>query len=225
MIDELAIRKIKDVLNIAEQGTHTIPYGKVEVMSDGPGRIPQITLSVGFTQYGGNLGKVISQYIIRGGKEQVLGHYKMTDSSLPTNKSFKGLLKAAGTDPIMQSVQEELYEKLYIQPGLKWGESEGFTLPLSHLVICDSFLHSGSILAFLRKRFDEMTPAHGGLEKIWINSYTDVRHKWLGSHSNKLLRKTIYRTKYYKQLLAVEDWELARHHEFAMNGTNPLELV
>jgi chitosanase len=225
MMDELAKRKIKDVLNIAEQGTHTIPYGKVEVMSDGPGGIPQITLSVGFTQYGGNLGKVISEYIKSGGKHGELVNYRLDDSRLTTNKSFKGLLKAAGTDPIMQSVQEELYEKLYIQPGIKWAESEGFTLPLSHLVICDSFLHSGSILAFLRKRFDEMTPAHGGLEKIWINSYTDERHKWLANHSNKLLRKTIYRTKYYKQLLAVEDWGLARHHEFAMNGTKPLNLV
>jgi chitosanase len=223
MIDELSIRKIKNVLNIAEQGTHDIPYSKVEVMNDGPSEKAQITLSVGFTQFGGNLGKVIAEYVKRGGKYPELANYKLSDSALPQNKGFKGLLKSAGSDPIMQSVQDELFEKLYIQPGIQWAESEGFTFPLSYLVVCDSFLHSGSILAFLRKRFDEMTPAHGGTEKIWVNQYTDVRHDWLAYHKNKLLRRTIYRTKYYKQLLAAGDWGLDRHHEFAMNGTKPLE--
>jgi chitosanase len=225
MIDELAKRRIKAILNIAEQGVEQIPYGKVEVINDGPGGKRQVTLSVGFTQYGENLGRVIKEYVKRGGKYGGLENYEMNDPSLANSKAFKGSLKMAGADPIMQAVQEELYEKLYIAPGLAWAEKEGFELALSGLVICDSFLHSGSILAFLRERFDEKTPAHGGREKAWISDYLGVRHKWLAGHSNKLLRNTVYRTKYYRELLTVEDWGLERHHEFAMHGTKPTQIV
>ena len=222
---EIEIAKIKNVLNIAEQGTQSIPYGKVEVMPDGPKGINQITLSVGFTQYGGNLGKVIDEYLVRGGVQTGLGRYKMGDSGLAYNSTFKGLLKLAGNDPIMQSVQEELYVSLYIGPAIKWGESEGFVEPLSFLVICDSFLHSGSILTFLRNRFTERTPKWGGDERAWIIAYIDVREKWLATHSNKLLRNTTYRTRYYRELANLGDWGLLEHHKLAMNGIKPLLIV
>jgi chitosanase len=224
-MDEITIKKIRNVLNIAEQGTQQIPYGKVEVMADGPNQINQVTLSVGFTQYGGNLEKVIRAYIKEGGSVSELANYRMDDKGLPHNATFKGLLKKAGSDPIMQKVQEELYDKLYIQPAIKWGDSEGFVEPLSHLVICDSFLHSGSVLKFLRNRFTEKTPKSGGNEKVWIVSYVDERHKWLETHSNKILRNTTYRTKYYRELAKMEDWKLMEHHKVSMNGVRPMLIV
>jgi len=221
---DIEISKIKNVLNVAEQGTQSIPYGKVEVMPDGPGGVNQVTLSVGFTQHG-NLGRVISEYLARGGVQTGLGRYKMGDSGLPYNSTFKGLLKLAGNDPVMQAVQEELYVSLYIGPGIRWGEAEGFVEALSMLVICDSFLHSGSILTFLRNRFPEKTPKWGGRERVWISQYIDVREKWLATHSNKLLRNTTYRTQYYRELVALNDWGLLEHHKIAMNGIKPLLIV
>jgi hypothetical protein len=50
-------------------------------------------------------------------------------------------------------------------------------LPLSMLVVYDSFIHSGSVPMFLRKRFIERPPANGGDEKKWIGSYVEVRHQ------------------------------------------------
>jgi hypothetical protein len=85
---------------LAEQGVQTIPYGKVEVMSDGPNGIKQVTLSIGFTQYGGNLGKVLVEYAKRGGQYgQQLANYKMHDNGLPNNTTFRSQLKLAGSDP------------------------------------------------------------------------------------------------------------------------------
>jgi chitosanase len=224
-MDELSIKRIKQVLCIAEQGVRTIPYGKVEVMADGPNGVRQVTLSIGFTQYGGNLGKVIDDYLKKGGKHEELKKYKMSDSGLPSNAAFKQSLKDAGSDPIMQEVQEEKYVSLYIGPAIKWGETEQFTLPLSFLVICDSFLHSGSILTFIRNRFEEKTPRMGGDEKKWITQYTHARQNWLATHSNKLLNNTVYRTKYFNELIAMDDWNLDQSHTVAMNGLKPNLIV
>ena len=44
-------------------------------MADGPNGVKQITLSIGFTQYGGNLGKVIEEYVKRGKYSELLGKY------------------------------------------------------------------------------------------------------------------------------------------------------
>jgi hypothetical protein len=119
-MDEITIKKIRNVLNIAEQGTQQIPYGKVEVMPDGPNKINQVTLSVGFTQYGGNLEKVIMAYLNAGESVSELANYRINDKGLPHNTTFKGLLKKAGSDPIMPKIQEELYDNLYIQSAIKW---------------------------------------------------------------------------------------------------------
>jgi chitosanase len=229
MIDDRTVKRIKNVLCVAEQGTQTIPYDKVEVMADGPDDVRQITLSIGFTQYGSNLGKVLEEYKERGGVlGDSLGAYigKMKTSGLVNNSEFKSMLKKAGKeDPIMGQVQEDMFEKLYMGPAIAWGEKEGFELPYSYMIICDSFLHSGSILGFLRERFEERTPAHGGREKIWTADYLEVRHDWLKSHSNSLVRTSSYRTKYYLELLAMDDWQLDQYHTIAMNGIMPLHIA
>jgi chitosanase len=136
------------------------------------------------------------------------------------------LLKKAGKeDPIMGQVQEDMFEKLYMGPAIAWGEKEGFKEPFSYMIICDSFLHSGSIMGFLRERFEERTPNGGGREKVWTKDYLNERHDWLKGHSNSLVRTSSYRTKYYKELLAMEDWQLDAYHTIAMNGIKPLLIA
>jgi chitosanase len=89
-------------------------------------------------------------------------------------------------------------------------EQNQFTLPLSLLVIYDSYIHSGSVPTFLRKRFGEFPPAAGGDEKKWSSSYVDIRHQWLKYHANALLRKTLYRTQCFKDQIAADNWLLAK---------------
>jgi chitosanase len=229
MLDAKIVKRIKNVLCVAEQGVQKIPYGKVEVMADGPNGVRQITLSIGFTQFGGNLGKVVEAYGKSGGKwahELMTYAGRMKDKGLVDNREFKSLLAKAGKeDSIMGEIQERLFEELYMGPAIKWGDVNGFVEPYSYLVICDSFLHSGSILSTIRSRFSELVPASGGREKVWTSDYVKERHKWLKGHSNSLVRTSAYRTDYYLELLELGDWELDKVHTIAMNGVFPEEVV
>lgn len=220
---------IREVLTIAEQGTKTIPYSKVEVMADGPGNKNQITLSIGFTEFGGNLKRVVQRYCDKGG---VLASRFATylpiigGSALATDTTFKQLLRDAGKEKVMEQVQEDSFEEFYLSPAFRFCKTNNLSLPLSYLVVCDSYLHSGSVPDFLRKKFPATLPAktlEG--EKQWVSEYMNVRHDWLTSHSNKLLRNTIYRTSYYKTLIKDEDWQLERAHLTAMNGVKPNKVV
>lgn len=226
--DPKYVKFIREVLTIAEQGTRTIPYSKVEVMNDGPGNAAQITLSIGFTELGGNLKPVVQRYCDQGGALAAkfaaylpsLGHKR-----LASDGQFKQLLKESGKEELMHTIQEECFEEFYLGPAFKWAKANGMGLPLSLLVICDSYLHSGSIPSFLRSKFPASAPVKDVEgEKTWITQYTKVRQDWLANHSNRLLRNTVYRTKYYLNLLNANDWQLNRGHEFAMNDVRPTAI-
>ena len=45
----------------------------------------------------------------------------------------------------MRQTQDAFFDKVYFQPAKAWADAHGFTLPLSMLVIFDSFIHSGQI--------------------------------------------------------------------------------
>ena len=85
------------------------------------------------------------------------------------DSDFIALLKEIGKkDPLMMSVQEEMFDQLYLGPAFEWASKYGFGLALSYLVIADSFLHSGGMLGFLMNKFEEKKPSDGGEEKRWI---------------------------------------------------------
>jgi len=93
-------------------------------------------------------------------------------------------------------------------PRSEWFDENGFTLPLSMLVVSDSFLQSGSMLQFLRNRFKEGPPAKGGREKVFITDYTYVRNNWLFGHSNRAIRNSAYRTRCYLAQINSDNWNL-----------------
>ena len=82
-------------------------------------------------------------------------------------------------------------------------------LPLSALVIYDSFIHSGSILWPIRAMFEESPPANNGDEKAWTKAYVNARHRWLGNHRRQIVRRTVYRTECFKREVARKNWDLA----------------
>jgi chitosanase len=132
-------------------------------------------------------------------------------TSLVDNKEFKQLLRDAGRkDFVMQRTQDEFFDRRYFQPAMQWADANKFTLPLSALVIYDSFIHSGSILDFLRKRFPEVPPAKGGDEKTWVKQFVDVRHTWLANHPRPVLQGTVYRTRCFKREIARDNWDLSQ---------------
>jgi chitosanase len=216
MITDTVKEKILRVLRVMETGKSTPQYDKMTIFADGPvrggKRMKQITFGALQTTEFGNMDDLISNYLSRDGLydsefEPFVG--RIGREQLWNNQTFKNLLiKAARTDPAMRQAQDWLFEEKYWKPALKFFNDNGFKLPLSMLIIFDSFIHSGSILMFLRKRFPEKTPANGGDEKRWITQYINVRHEWLKNHSTPILRKTIYRTRDYIREIKENNWLL-----------------
>jgi chitosanase len=203
---------IRRILSVAECGKPEWDPAEVFVYSDGNDGRKQCTLSIGFTADGGNLRKVLERYV------ELLGYYgaefapyiaALKAGDPGTDSDFIKLLKDAGKrDPLMMKVQEEMFDSLYLGPAFTWASSHGFALPLSYLVIADSYLHSGSMLDFLMKRFPEKKPTDGGDSKAWITAYTKTRKDWLANHSKQILRNTVYRCNCYLAQIDKKNWDL-----------------
>ena len=212
--------KIQKIVNVFESGTPNGDYACVSLYDDGPNGIKQITYGKSQTTEWGNLPNLIDLYIKNDGKH-ASDFLKYSDSfgrvSLVTNKDFITLLKVAAKDPIMHQSQDSFFDEHYWKPALAWFDKNQFKLNLSMLVIYDSFIHSGSILKFLRDKFSEKVPVNGGNEKYWILDYCKARFVWLDNHSNPILRKTVYRVDNFLTAIKEENWDLAE--TFVANGT------
>ena len=223
MITESNKRLIERVVNVFETGTPEGKYSQITILADGKNGTRQITYGRSQTTEQGNLTKLIEMYIRNNGTfaEQFSKYIdKIGKQPLVDNKTFKDLLRSAGKeDEIMRSTQDEFFDLAYYKPAYEFFATNGFELPLSLLVIYDSYIHSGSIPQFLRKRFGEYPPAKGGDEKKWITSYVDVRHQWLKYHTNPILQRTIYRTQCFKDQITAENWQLDKLPVMA-NGVN-----
>ena len=211
--------KILEVINVFETGSPQGKYDSITILQDGPvlhgEKVFQITYGRSQTTEFGNLKRLLALYIARNGKFKSEFQLYLDKCgqhpSLRTDEKFKNLLiQAAREDSIMQEVQDEFFDTHYFQPALNWFNQQGFQEALSLLVIYDSFIHSGGILKFLRQRFPEKTPANGGDEKTWITQYVEVRHEWLRTHANPILRNTVYRTECFKKQIQSNNWDLAQ---------------
>jgi len=216
-------RLIERVINTFETGTPDGNYSTISIFNDGPHNIRQITYGRSQTTEYGHLKELVQKYVDAGGtfSEDLrpflgrIGNIPLTD-----NTDFKALLRnAAKQDQVMRDSQDEFFDEAYFAPAIKWADDRGFTLPLSALVIYDSFIHSGSILGVIRSKFAEKPPASGGDEKAWIKAYVNARHNWLANHPRKVVQGTVYRTKCFKNEIQRDNWDLS-NVPINANGTN-----
>ncbi len=202
--------KISRVLNCFENDSASpeTDYKSVYVYPDGNNDRRQVTLGRGFTEDGGNLKKVVERYIAKGGANAeyftsvlpYVGHGRLADDI-----QFKEHLKMAGDEPVMREAQDEIFVSAYLQPAFDWASNRQFVLPLSIAVIADSFLHSGTMLDFLMKRFPESKPVAGGNERVWIKQYLRTRAAWLVS-KGKPLSNTLYRPAFFLGEIEKDNW-------------------
>ena len=199
------------VINVFETGSVNGKYGAISIYKDGPGKIRQITYGRSQTTEYGNLKKLVEMYASAGGiysAELAPFAPKIGTTALVDDEKFKSLLRSAGNeDPIMRRTQDVFFDEVYFQPAAKWADTNGFTLPLSMLVIYDSFIHSGRIRKDLRDKFPEAVPASGGKEKVWIQQYVEVRDEWLRTHGNPEVRPSAYRTRDLLRLIKAGNWK------------------
>ena len=201
------------VVNVFETSSIQGDYGNITVYPDGPNKMRQVTYGRSQTTEYGNLEELVEMYVNSGGiySAQLKPYLpRIGVTPLADDKIFQQYLKDAGkNDPLMKQVQDEFFDKRYFKPAMAFMDQNGFTLPLSALVIYDSQVHSGGILSFLRKRFPAKTPVNGGDEKTWIIQYVDTRRDWMANHSDALLRKTVYRMDCFKREIARNNWDLS----------------
>jgi len=221
--DPALVSYIRRILSVAETDKPVWNPSEVFKYNDGPNDTPQWTLSIGFTEMGVNLRLVINRYLEHGGilAVQFAPYLAVMGKTHIADPEFKTLLQDAGKEPAMALAQEEIFDEKYLGPAFTWAKKYGFALPLSFLVIADSFLHSGSMLDFLMNRFPEKKPADGGDEEAWINAYLKARRQWLAGHSKPILRGTVYRVDCYLTQSAKSNWKLAET-PVKMHGTNVL---
>ncbi|WP_207632765.1 chitosanase [Foetidibacter luteolus] len=219
VISPVVKKKIEQVINAFETGSAQGNYATLVKYPDYTdpdtgNRIVQVTFGRSQTTEFGHLKALVQDYVDSGGAfATALSPFLPRlgkKPSLATNDEFCNALKNAGkNDPLMKVCQDRLFDAKYYQPAYKWFSVNGFTLPLSLLTIYDSIIHSGSILGFLRKRFNTVVPASGGNEKEWITNYINARNSWLANHSSTLLQKTVYRTKCLQQQAQQQNWNLS----------------
>jgi chitosanase len=216
------------ILAAMETGRPDGDYGLISLIHDGQGDRLQVTLGIQFDEASGDLKKVLRLYQSRSGEAtpkllpfipKINTYATRSATILSLDDSFHSLLRSLGSDSVMQQAQDDIFEQETWLPAKAWADQNGFSLPLSLLVIADSFLQSGGMLSFLRNRFVERTPARGGLEKSWIRAYVTVRHAWLKGSANAALRNSSYRTLLYLRLLELQDWALAEP-EYVVNGVD-----
>ena len=206
-------RIIERVVNVFETGSPDGDYSRIAIFNDGPKNIAQITYGRSQTTEYSNLGQLVKDYVnANGSLSAALKPYAAVVGSKPLtdDDTFKNLLRRAGTeDPVMKRVQDSFFEARYFSPAMKWADQQGFTLPLSMLVIYDSYIHSGSIPWAIRRAFTESPPAQGGDEKLWIEDYVDARHQYLANHQRPVVRRTVYRTECFMNQIEKDNWNLS----------------
>ena len=219
--DPERISLIRRVLSVAETDSPEWDPGQTYVYPDGTDGRKQATVSIGFTADGGNLRKMLEMYIYELGAfgTAFIPWVTALKAGDPcTEKEFRDLVRSAANDPKFAKIQQQAFDDLYLGPAFVWGKDHGFALPLSYLVIADSFLHSGSISSSLRNKFPEKVPGDGGDEKAWTKAYLKVRRDWLANHSRQILHATVYRCDCYLKEVDKDNWQLAEE-PLVMNGT------
>lgn len=214
-INNIIVQKIRQIIRCFETGNVTgADYANISIFNDGPNNITQITYGASQTTEFGLLRQLIKMYVDEKGARYAneFRNYISRIGNKPSlheEKAFIQLLKNAATDSIMQTVQDRFFNIYYFNPARSWFDKQGFTLPLSLLVIYDSYVHSGSILDFLRNSFPEKVPVNGGNEKKWIESYVNSRDHWLETHTSRpILRNTDYRTDSFIYAIREDNWLL-----------------
>lgn len=207
-------RLIERVINAFETGKPEGVYSAIAIFNDGPHDIRQITYGRSQTTEYGNLRLLVQKYVDSSGMfSNQLKPYAEKVGSVPLtdDQKFKDLLREAGKkDPVMHKVQDEFFDKIYFRPAMKWADDGGLILPLSALVVYDSFIHSGSILWVIRQMFPENLPTNGGNEIEWVTAYVNARHKWLSQHHREKVRNTVYRTQCFKNEIKRGNWTLSQ---------------
>ncbi len=211
MLTDLQRRTAQAIVAIYETGK---PQGGYDMVTVTPGDTGHLTYGRSqATLASGNLYLLLKAYVedenALFSRELLpfLDRARALDTSLDHNEEFRDLLKRAGSDPAMHDTQDAFFDRLFWTPATRAARAISVEEPLSVTVVYDSLIHGS--WPRLRDRTMELYGTPAGLgEHEWIEKYIATRHDWLAHHSNRLLRRTVYRMDSFQQLITDRKWEL-----------------
>jgi chitosanase len=139
-----------------------------------------------------------------------LSRIEADDATLDTDDSFRGALGRAGEDPVMQTLQDKIFEHRYFEPAVQFAQSVGVKTPLGIAVLYDTAIHHGP--AFLRRTKDQLdrelggNPSTGIDETAWIKCFLKRRRYMLAR--NPALRHVVSRVDDFQRLAEEGNWRL-----------------
>ncbi len=211
MLSELQKETAQAIVNIFETGSVRGDYARVTLLTGDSGHL---TYGRAQTTLGsGNLHLLIKAYCATPGAayaralKPYLPQLADIDLRLDTDWTFRNVLKEAGGDPVMRDAQDDFFDRVYWTPAMASARRTGLGEALSAAVVYDSAVH-GSWTAMRDRTTAKAGSASSAGERKWIGAYLDTRRDWLASHSNSLLRKTVYRMDAFRALAASGNWSL-----------------
>lgn len=211
MTTDLQKQTAQAIVNIFETGKVRGDYGRVTLLIGDSGHLTygraQTTLA------SGNLYLLIKAYCDKPSATHALAlkpylpRLADMDLRLDHDAAFRQLLADCGNDPQMHEAQDQFFDRVYWRPATHVASLMGAHEALSVAVLYDSVIHGS--LSLMRAEVDAK---HGLMsatgERAWIAAYVAHRRKWLSTHGNKLLRKTVYRMDAFASLIGQGNWSL-----------------
>ena len=218
--------RMERLSSVFENGTIAFAYGYAENIGDGRG----ITCGrVGFTTGTGDWYQVVKAYTAAEPANPLapylprLAQIAAGPMPNPDTTGLDGMIAAAaaaGTDPIMQSVQDGFVDSLIYNPALQIGQSVGATSALSIADIYDGVLTNGqgsdpdSIEAIVSSATlaAHGTPKTGVSESTWLSAF-DAARRYDMLHpayapSAAAWAAAVGRLDVYDKLIASGNWNL-----------------
>ncbi|MFZ1546732.1 MAG: chitosanase, partial [Candidatus Nitrotoga sp.] len=206
-------QRIRALISTFETGSPEPDYSSVSMIAgDNEG------ITYGFlaaTRGSGNLHSVVASYLKKPGARYnselypFLKPLEARDPKLDSNTELRTFLIKAGTDPLMQSAQNELFGQLYFLPAFRIAQQIGIRSPLGIAVVLDSIVHGG--WRSLKNATIKQTggsPVSGIDERIWLKTYLQKRVEYLSSHRSANLHKSAYRPKALLELIEQGNFDL-----------------
>ena len=212
MLTDLQKGAVQAIVNIFETGAPLGNYASVTLLEGDTGHLTygrsQTTLA------SGNLYLLIRDYVdtddaaFGAALRPYLSRLDGIDLSLDGDSDFHAILRSAGDDPVMRQIQDSFFDRVFWAPAVRSADYIGSDMPLGMAAIYDSRIH-GSWHAIRDRVIKEFGSLSDLGEKTWMWRYVAYRKDWLATHSNTLLRRTVYRMDSMQSLMGAEKWDLS----------------
>jgi chitosanase len=211
MLTDLQKQTAQAIVNIFETNSARGKYGSVTLIRGDTGHL---TYGRSQTTLGsGNLYLLIKAYCAAPGAQFAAGlapflpRLATADTALDTDMALRTLLREAGDDPVMQSEQDQFFDRIAWTPSVQAADRCGLATALATSVVYDG--HIQGAWGIIRDRTNAALGAATAIgEQAWTTHYVNERRDWLANHSNAALHPTVYRMDAFLHLIEANHWHL-----------------